>query len=154
MRLSRIAAHDNRHACADSRLRGFSLIELMIVIVLMSLLAAIVAPLTFRQLDRAKAKTEYLVFRNTLKSLSAKAFTQGLSYEIKMAGNSYTARSVLGQRVYQLEYLTLPNKSFSINRNGYPSIHAFTLDLAGIDRKISMLDMLGVKQELVYEKDK
>lgn len=133
---------------------GFSLIELTVVIVLMASLAGLVAPLTYRQLEKSKAKTEYLVFRNTLKALCTKAFAQGLSYEIKMSANGFTTRSVLSQHDYQFEYLNLPAQQFYINRNGYPSVDSIKVDMAGTQRELLMMDILGVKQELIHANNK
>ena len=135
-----------------SKNQGFSLIELTVVLVLISVVAGLIAPVTFRQLDKSKAKTEFLEFRNTLKAYTSKAFAQGLSIEINLDGNQFTARSILAEHSYQYQYLSLPKQTFTINHNGYPSIDAFTVELVGDTRQLTMLDMLGVKQEMIHAK--
>ena len=130
--------------------QGFTLIELMIVILVMGLLAGLVAPLTFKQLDKARAKTEFLKLRNTIKSHTTKAFAQGVSYRIDTLGKTLPATSVLGSKSYTFKYLEMPEQFFIINSNGFPSIDKLTIDVAGQTRHITMEDMLGVKQELIY----
>ncbi|MCJ8269535.1 MAG: type II secretion system GspH family protein [Psychrosphaera sp.] len=134
--------------------QGFTLIELMIVILVMGLLAGLVAPLTFKQLDKSRAKTEFLKLRNTIKSHTTKAFTQGVSYRIETKDQTLTALSVLGQKSYTFKYLQMPEQFFIINANGFPSIDKFELTVAGQPRQITMEDMLGVKQDLIYAKTK
>ncbi len=134
--------------------KGFTLIELMIVILVMGLLAGLVAPLTFEQLDKSRAKTEFLKLRNTIKNHTTKAFAQGVSYRMQTKGQTLTALSVLGEKTYTFKYLEMPEQFFIINGNGFPSIDKFELLVAGRPRQITMEDMLGVKQDLIYAKAK
>jgi prepilin-type N-terminal cleavage/methylation domain-containing protein len=129
---------------------GFTLIELMIVILVMGLLAGLVAPLTFKQMDKSRAKTDYLKLRNVIKGHTTKAFAQGVSYRIETKDQTLTALSVLGQHSYTFKYLEMPEQFFIINANGFPSIDKLTLEVAGQTRHITMENMLGVKQELIY----
>jgi prepilin-type N-terminal cleavage/methylation domain-containing protein len=132
--------------------KGFTLIELMVVIVVVALLVGLVAPLTFKQLNTSRAKTEYLTLRNTLKKHTTKAFAQGIRYQMQMKGNTLTAHSILGVKSFVYENLVLPEMTFVINRNGYPSLDKFELQVANQTRSITLEDMLGVKQDLIYAK--
>lgn len=133
--------------------KGFTLIELMIVLVIMGMLAAFVAPIGYKELQKSRAKTEFLTFRNIIKLHTTKAFAQGVRYQMKMNGNALVVKSVLGERAYQYEYLQLPNLTFHINANGYPTVNQFDVSLPTASRAITLEDMLGVKQDLIYAKE-
>ena len=60
---------------------GFSLIELLIVIVIMSLLAAIAIPLFLSQRERAWAAQTVTALRNAATAMDAAAVTSGGDYE-------------------------------------------------------------------------
>lgn len=134
------------------RVSGFSLIEIMVVLIIIGALAAIVAPLTIKQLQSSEARSEYLHFRSTLKGLTAKAFTRGVSYQVQMKDSTLTVSSVLGKELFVFEQLTLPEQVFYINRNGFPSMDSFKVQLAKQEKVVKLEDILGVKQESVYAK--
>lgn len=136
------------------RAKGFTLIELTIVIVIMAFAASLVAPLGFEELEKSRGKTEYLTLRNTIKLHTTKAFTQGVHYRMEMLNDTLTVRSVLGVREYKYDYLSLPNLSFHINANGYPSVDRIEVQFVGLSRQITMEDMLGVKQDMIYAEQK
>lgn len=131
---------------------GFSLIEIMIVLIIIGALAAIVAPLTVKQLEGSKARSEYLHFRSALKGLTAKAFTRGVSYQVQMKDSNLTVSSVLGKELFVFEQLALPELTFYINRNGFPSVDSFKVQLAKQEKVVKLEDIFGVKQESVYVK--
>lgn len=130
--------------------RGFTLIELMVVLVIVGMLAAMVGPLTYRQISGAEARTEFLKFRNHLTALTNQAFTQGLRIEVVMAGRQYTVKSIHQQRVIKLEEIVLPNRTFLINHNGYPSVDHFDVQVKQQTRRITQLDILGIKENELY----
>jgi prepilin-type N-terminal cleavage/methylation domain-containing protein len=132
--------------------KGFTLIELTIVIVIMMAAAALVAPLTFKELAKSQAKTEYLRLRNTIKQHTTLAFARGVRYHMQMKDTTLIATSILGEQRFIYEHLTLPALTFVINVNGYPSIDVFELKAANLTRRITLEDMLGVKQDLIYAK--
>ena len=61
--------------------RGFSLIELLVVIVIISLLAAIAIPLFFAQRERAWTAQTVTALRNAATAMDAAAVSSGGSYE-------------------------------------------------------------------------
>ena len=131
---------------------GFSLVELMVVLLIVGLVASLVAPMTIKQLEASQARSEFLYFRNTLKGLTAKAFTRGVSYQLQMKGTLLTVTSVQGEEKMEFEHLSLPDTTFYINRNGFPSVDTFTVSLAKQEKEVTLSDILGVKQESVYAK--
>jgi prepilin-type N-terminal cleavage/methylation domain-containing protein len=132
--------------------KGFTLIELTIVITIIALGAGIIAPLTFKELEKSKARVEFLSLRNTIKTLTTKAFSRGAGYRVSLVAQKMTIESVKGQQVYEYDYLTFPGVSFFINHNGFPSIALLTVKVDEQNRQITMEDMLGVKQEDIYAK--
>ncbi len=135
---------------AKRQAQGFTLIELSIVIIIMAFAAALVAPLGFEELEKSRAKTEFLTLRNTIKLHTSKAFAQGLRYQMAMFKQTLTVKSALGERQYHYDYIGLPNLTFHINANGYPSVNEFEVSLGKNSRKITIEDMLGVKQDMIY----
>ena len=69
-----------------------------------------------------------------------------------MAGSALTITSVNGQQTTEFKQLILPKSVFFINRNGFPSVDEFTVKLANQDKKVTLADILGVKQESIYAK--
>ena len=134
--------------------KGFTLIELTIVVIIMMSAAALVGPLTFKELAKSQAKTEYLRLRNTIKQHTTLAFARGVRYQMRMKGNTLVATSILGEQQFTYEHLTLPEQTFVISANGYPSIDMFEFKAANLTRRITLEDMLGVKQDMIYAKAK
>jgi len=66
--------------------RGFTLIELMVVMSIVALLMTMVGPLAINAVDKANAKQEMLTMKNWLRKISYRAFTTGNSYQLKLAG--------------------------------------------------------------------
>lgn len=135
-----------------TKVKGFTLIEITIVIIIMATVAALAGPLGFKELEKSRAKTEFLTFRNTVKLHTTMAFAQGLRYQLAMLDQTMTVTSALGQRRYQYQYLKLPNLTFGINANGYPSVNQFEVKFGQSTRLLTLQDMLGVKQDSIYAK--
>ncbi len=133
-----------------STVRGFTLIELTIVILIVMMSAGLVAPLAFKELDKSNAKIEYLTVRNTIKTMTTQAFSRGISYKVTLANTLMTIESAKGTKEIQFEFLQFPGVSFYINHNGFPSVDVLTIKVAGQAKQMTMEDMLGVKQDLLY----
>lgn len=133
-----------------SRGKGFTLIELMIVIVIIALGAGLVGPLSLKELNKSRAKVEYLELRNTLKTMTSQAYARGFGYQVILAAKTMTIKSANGAQVYDYEYITLPGVTFYINHNGFPSVDKLTVQVGKKAQPLSMIDMLGVKQDVIY----
>ena len=132
--------------------KGFTLIELTVVIIIMAAVASLVAPLTIKEIGKSRARTEFMTMRNIVKGYTTKAFAQGTRYRLELDGNSMKVTSALESITYRYEYMQLPKLSFYINRNGFPTVDNFTVQVGVQQRQITMEDMLGVKQDLIYAK--
>ena len=69
-----------------SKYKGFTLIELMVVMSIVALLLTMVGPLAINAVDKANAKQEMLTMKNWLRKISYRAFTTGTAYQLKLAG--------------------------------------------------------------------
>lgn len=71
---------------ANNIRRGFTLIELMIVMSIVALLMGLVGPLAINSVEKAQAKQEMLTLKNWLRKISDKAFYSGKSHRIELKG--------------------------------------------------------------------
>ena len=69
-----------------SKYKGFTLIELMVVMSIVALLLTMVGPLAINAVDKANAKQEMLTMKNWLRKISYRAFATGNEYQLKLAG--------------------------------------------------------------------
>lgn len=70
----------------DKKNKGFTLIELMVVMAIVALLLTMVGPLAMSAVDKANAKQEMLTIKNWLRKISYRAFATGNSYQLKLSG--------------------------------------------------------------------
>ena len=129
---------------------GFTLIELMIVVVIIALGAGLIGPLSLKELNKSKAKIEYLELRNTLKTMTTVAYARGFGYQVVLAAKTMTIISANGEQVYNYEHIVLPRVSFYINHNGFPSVDSLVVMVGKKQQSLNMVDMLGVKQDVIY----
>jgi len=73
--------------------KGFTLIELMIVMSIVALLTGLVGPLAINSLEKAQAKEEMLSMKNWLRKISYRAFATGQAYTVKLAGKNIALHS-------------------------------------------------------------
>ena len=67
-------------------MRGFTLIEILLVVVLMSVLIALVAPLGIQQVEKARAQAEWLTLDREIGRLSLDAFIRSDFVTLYAAG--------------------------------------------------------------------
>jgi len=77
----------------NSIVKGFTLIELMIVMSIVALLTGLVGPLAINSLEKAQAKEEMLSMKNWLRKISYRAFATGQAYTVKLAGKNIALHS-------------------------------------------------------------
>ncbi len=126
--------------------RGFTLIELVIVVVIITLGAGLIGPLSLKELNKSRAKVEFLELRNTLKTATTRAYARGFGYQVVLTEKSLSLTSANGRQIYNYEYITLPELSFYINSNGFPSVNSLMIVVGKKRQIMNMTDMLGVNQ--------
>ncbi|WP_405598786.1 MULTISPECIES: type II secretion system protein [unclassified Pseudoalteromonas] len=71
------------------KFKGFTLIELMVVMTIVALLIGLVGPMTIQQLDKAQAKAELLNLKRELVAVSQRAFFSGQQLTAKLSGKEF-----------------------------------------------------------------
>jgi len=100
--------------------RGFTLIEILLVVLLLSITLTLVAPLGVEQVEKARAQTEWLTLDREIGRLSMKAFLQSEFISIYAAGKELAWETDGGkQGVIVFEHLFFsPEQRLTINPNG------------------------------------
>ena len=104
--------------------RGFSLIELLVVLSIAAALMALVGPLGVRSLERTQAQSEMVSLQRWYDHLGYQAFIRGKVITIKWQGNDRVAAKMgkkpLEER--QLEFLRSEDqRELIFNKSGVPS---------------------------------
>ena len=66
--------------------RGFTLVELLVVLAILGFVVALVGPLTVDRFDKARAQEEWLVLDRTVRGLAFRAFAEGRDVELRAEG--------------------------------------------------------------------
>ena len=102
------------------RVRGFTLIEILIVVLLVSIVAGLVAPLGVEQVEKARAQSEWLTLDREIGRLAMDAFLRSDFITIDAAGKQLAWASSGGARgVIEFEQLFFsPQQRVTFNPNG------------------------------------
>ena len=131
---------------------GFTLMELLVVMTLMSVFMALVAPLGINTVNKARAQTEYVKMQSVLKRQANRAFVSGANIELILQQNMIAIyqtpakhppeRNNASSNIdtwdaqdnhqpddeYIFEYITFPEVTHIVfNRNGIPSAYGVTV---------------------------
>ena len=101
---------------------GFTMIELLIVLVIMSSLMGFVGPFAINSVEKATAKTEVLKLKKMFHRLSYDAFAQGSNLNVKLNGNQLTVYKLNQEEAflsYQFESLSFNPQIITVNYNGF-----------------------------------
>jgi prepilin-type N-terminal cleavage/methylation domain-containing protein len=80
-----------------SKQRGFTLVELLVVLVIMGLLMTLVGSLTVEQVDKARAQEEWLVLQRTLGGVAFRAYARNEPVEVLGDGRRLDWKAASGQ---------------------------------------------------------
>lgn len=69
---------------------GFTLIELMIVVAIMSTALALIGPTLFKSYEKAQYRTDIVELKDTLRKISYKAFINGRKVTLELKGKDMT----------------------------------------------------------------
>ena len=102
------------------RMHGFTLIEILLVVVLVSIMAALVAPLGVTQVEKARAQSEWLTLDREIGQLSMDAFLASDFVSVDAAGKQLAWEFQGGKRgSIEFEQLFFsPEQRITINPNG------------------------------------
>ncbi|MBD1580978.1 hypothetical protein HC733_01610 [Pseudoalteromonas sp. S16_S37] len=95
------------------------MIELLIVLTIMGLIMALVAPLSLHAINRTEAKMELVEVKNWLRNRSNKAFLEQRDYQVILNKNAavvFLGASTIESK--QFKYLEFPKQELTLNRFG------------------------------------
>jgi prepilin-type N-terminal cleavage/methylation domain-containing protein len=120
--------------------RGFTLVELLVVLAILGFVIALVGPLTVDRIDKARAQQEWLVLDRTVRGLAFRAFADGKDVELRGEGTQFTWK--LGDaeaRSLDLAHLFFDSPQVVlINPNGVAEPRSLTLRQAGRERSLDL----------------
>ncbi|MGI2000027.1 type II secretion system protein [Shewanella frigidimarina] len=122
---------------------GFTLIELIVVMLIMSIVLSLVGPLTLRMLDRAESQSEFISFKNSIKKVSYIAFASATEHSFKLDKNSllvYKANIQIQQT--QFEYLNFDPQVITFNSRGYPDPETLTIHRQNKSEQINLFKLV------------
>ncbi|HCV02406.1 MAG: hypothetical protein CMK63_10305 [Pseudoalteromonadaceae bacterium] len=103
---------------------GFTLIELIIVLSIVSLLLSVVAPISVKAVDKSAARTELLETRNWIKSIAFQSFIESRAYRLELKDDTLSLYSLDEQEIIKtkkLESLRFEAQWVNFNKNGLTS---------------------------------
>jgi len=120
--------------------RGYTLVELLVVLAILGFVIALVGPLTVDRIDKARAQEEWLVLDRTVRGLAFRAFADGKDVELRGEGTLLTWK--LGNaeaRSLNLAHLFFDSPQVvRINPNGVAEPRSLTLRQAGRERSLDL----------------
>ncbi|MFC4656857.1 Tfp pilus assembly protein FimT/FimU [Rheinheimera marina] len=124
--------------------RGFTLIELMIVIMLLGLVMSLVGPLTMQQVDSARARSEQESLQRWLRQQSFEAYTRQQAVQLSFDGKGVYAYDADGRRILlkQFSYLFFTPQHVELNVNGFPEPVRLQLTRLEQQQDLDLLAML------------
>ncbi|MBU2225650.1 MAG: type II secretion system GspH family protein [Gammaproteobacteria bacterium] len=110
--------------------RGFTLIELIVVMAVISVVMMLVGPLSQTQVERSKAFAEWMEVQRVFELVAKEAYLDGESYTLHLDGAelSITNGNATKEKTYQYTYVFFPKQEIHINHHGYvmsASVDAF-----------------------------
>ncbi len=119
---------------------GMTLVELLIVFSIVGLLVALVAPLTVRQMDKARGQEELLVLGRTVDTVAFRSFADGKSAVLTGRGTEFTWQ-FSGEAVQQLQLEQVffdREQQVLINTSGFANQEGLTVTFGGRERFIKL----------------
>jgi prepilin-type N-terminal cleavage/methylation domain-containing protein len=125
--------------------RGFTLVELLVVLAILGFIVAMVGPLTADRMDKARAQEEWLILDRTVHGLAFRAFAEGRDVDLHAEGAELRWK-VAGadERSLKLKHLFFDEpQSVRINTNGVADASSLALHQAGRSRSLPLNGWLG-----------
>ncbi|WP_419569519.1 prepilin-type N-terminal cleavage/methylation domain-containing protein [Rheinheimera sp.] len=127
--------------------RGFTLIELMVVLIISSLLLSLVGPLALERIDAYRAKKELLDIRQKMRDVSNQAYVSGQLYQVRMQGTELSIKSASQQSSYVYKFISAEDLYVSFNRNGFPDVAVVKLKNRGREERLVLIELIGLKPD-------
>lgn len=122
------------------KVSGVTLIELLIVFSIVGLLVALVAPVGYRQMEKARAQEEWLSLKREIDALAFRAFSNGNAVEIQISG-SVLRWNTFGDNAQTRRYEHLffdPEQRVVISPKGVASASSVQVWQSGRERELPL----------------
>jgi prepilin-type N-terminal cleavage/methylation domain-containing protein len=126
-----------------NNVKGFTLVELLIVMAIVGTLLSLVGPLAIDALSKAQARAELLSLKTWLRYQGQKAFITGQEIQLSFNGKAVTRNnSVLNVKAEskQFEYLFFQPQLIIFNSHGISSNLAISATFSGDDITMPITD--------------
>ncbi len=132
--------------------KGFTLIEVLIVIVILMTMIALVSPLGIQQVERAQARHDLLTIKRLLVNASNLSFSSGESVKITLANQLIRIEKPNTEETIRLEQLSFSQRQILVfNRNGYPDNRVLEYSNSNNKHMLDIFDLLFPSEfEYVY----
>ena len=118
------------------RIYGFTMIELLIVVVIMMLGLALVGGYAIDAIDKAEARSEVVSLQSMLRKAGVIAFSSGSDVTLEFSGNLISSRSQHNHSSEKLfRHLSFGDQEVVFNKNGVPNIHVLSYTSRGFERE-------------------
>ncbi|MCK5097677.1 MAG: prepilin-type N-terminal cleavage/methylation domain-containing protein [Desulfobacteraceae bacterium] len=110
--------------CTNRNNSGFTLIEIIVVLVLVSLIASMVGPQLFNRIEKMKVSVEKKKFESIFDTAKDTSFCRGTEIFIKLKNNTLTVLDFNKEIIQQTNFKFLKFTPFivSFNANGFPDM--------------------------------
>jgi prepilin-type N-terminal cleavage/methylation domain-containing protein len=126
------------------RLQGFTLIELLIVIAIIGMLGALVAPFGSRAMEATRSQEEWLVLNRASRDLSFRAFAARTPILIDGRGNELVWTDAVGAtRKLAFNQLFFPPQSIRIGSSGIAEPGVLRVVQRGRERQINFNEWIN-----------
>jgi len=133
---------------SSQRLRGFSLIELLIVLTIMMTLLGLVGGNVIESVERTRAQAEVVSFYELLKKCGITAFASGQPLVAALSGNTVIidVSSTNQLREVRYEYLDFEDHQVTFYRNGLPDSVNLNVSVNGKSRQLDFAELFDITQ--------
>jgi type II secretion system protein H len=125
---------------------GITLVELLVVLIIVGLLASLVSPVMYRQIEKGRAEAEFMTLRSQLRGISATAFARGRPVEVEVKDRrlSWSVEG-LSSRAVEFKHLEFMPQVIVISKNGLADHGSISVKMPQTTRDIPLNAYLTVE---------